>query len=156
MDKSQPRSGVFYGWSLCRQRWRPHELRANVVSGTLGGFPGQRSSSVSCLDALLISRESRDNKNLNEPITPKKRGRPITANAEKKREDARLRQQRARRKQKLVKLFSFRLVGAKSADRPVWLAFLAWAHDCGDDLLVGVEFEGGGRTMRFSEIADLF
>ena len=114
MDKSQPRSGVFYGWSLCRQRWRPHELRANVVSGTLGGFPGQRSSSVSCLDALLISRESRDNKNLNEPITPKKRGRPITANAEKKREDARLRQQRARRKQKLVKLISFRLVGANA------------------------------------------
>jgi len=35
------------------------------------------------------------------------------------------------------------------------LAFLAWAHDCGDDLLVGVEFEGGGRTMRFCEIADL-
>jgi len=91
---------------------------------------------------------------MTEATPPKHVGRPRTSSPEKKREDARLRQQRARRKQRIIKLVSQRLLTARYAERQAWLEFLAWAHDCGEDLLVGVEWDGGGSTRRFSVIAE--
>lgn len=84
----------------------------------------------------------------------KRVGRPKTATPEKKLLDARARQAKARRKQKTIKVISKQLATAvKPRNRAVWLEFLAWAHDVGEDLLVGVEWEAGGGTLHFSDVA---
>lgn len=85
--------------------------------------------------------------------TTKGPGRPATSTPEKKREQAKARKQKFDRKQKLIRLISARLLDVKAVDRQIWLEFLAWAMECGDDLLVGVEWEHGGSTRKFSDIA---
>lgn len=86
--------------------------------------------------------------------TAKQVGRPRTSSPEKKRLDAKNRQAKARRKQKIISVISKRLaIEVTRRERDVWLEFLAWAHDCGDNLLVSVEWDLGGGTRKFSELS---
>lgn len=80
-------------------------------------------------------------------------GRPKTATLEKKASDNRARQAKFRRKQRLVKLIAEKLIKLKDNERGVWLEFLAYAMACGNNHYVSVEWERGGSTAYFSEIA---
>lgn len=87
-------------------------------------------------------------------MNTKRVGRPKTASREKKREDGKARQAKFRRRQRLVKIIANRLLSAREQQRQGWLEFLAYAMDCGEDLYVAVEWENGGTSKRFSEIAE--
>lgn len=84
----------------------------------------------------------------------KRVGRPRTASAQKKREDNKARQARFRRNQRLIKIIAERLLTAKGQHRAGWLEFLAFAIGCGEDHYVGVEWENGGTSKYFSQLAE--
>ncbi len=85
----------------------------------------------------------------------KKVGRPRSSSPDKKRSDSRARQIKARRKQRKIKAIGeFLVTQVEPKSRQVWLEFLAWALDYGENLLVNVEWEGGGGTRHFSDLAD--
>ncbi len=117
------------------------------------------NSIIHCIELRcgIISRDIRETNqslSMTQSEPPKKVGRPRTATPEKKLLDARARQAKARRKQKTIKVISKRLATeVNPRNRAVWLEFLAWAHDAGEDLLVGVEWEEGGGTLHFSDVA---